>query len=177
MLSKAIEDGLDWNKCLMEYRNTLISELIPAPAEILFKRKVRSLIPSIDNSKVKDSSQVKEELIKRSKKQKHWYDRTAIKSEHFEVGDPVWIQFRNENNFWSKGSIIDKGTSDRNFKVKIVNGGMLLRNRRFLKHRIILNSAENTMENENHLKEMNVPVKKSERVRNTPGYLKDYKVT
>jgi len=66
MLSKALEHGLDRNTCLMEYRNTTISELIPAPAEIFFKNKVKSLIPSIDNYKVKGTTQVKEKLIKRS---------------------------------------------------------------------------------------------------------------
>lgn len=175
MLNKALEDGLDWNKCLMEYRNTPISELIPAPAEILFKRKVKSLIPSMSNSKVKDTSQIKEELIKRSEKQKIVYDRTARKGEHFEVGDKVWIQIRNENKFWSKGLIIEKGTNDRNFKVKVVNGGTLLRNRRFLKHRIILNDVEKNSENENDLEKTNVSVKKSERIKKTPRYLKDYK--
>ncbi|VVC41753.1 Ribonuclease H-like domain,Integrase, catalytic core,Reverse transcriptase domain [Cinara cedri] len=69
----------------MEYRNNHNSEFIPAPAELLFKRKVKSLIPNVDNSKVKDYSVVKKELIKKSKKQKKWYDRTARKSEHFEL--------------------------------------------------------------------------------------------
>jgi hypothetical protein len=84
MLNKALEDGLDWYKCLMEYRNISISELIPAPAEMLFKRKVKSLIPSMDKSKVKGNTQIKKELVKRSKKQKKC-DRTARKGEHFEV--------------------------------------------------------------------------------------------
>ncbi|CAI6376903.1 unnamed protein product [Macrosiphum euphorbiae] len=175
MLNKALEDGLDWNKCLMEYRNTPISELIPAPAEILFKRKVKSLIPSMSNSKVKDTSQIKEELIKRSEKQKIVYDRTARKGEHFEVGDTVWIQIRNENKFWSKGLIIEKGTNDRNFKVKVINGGTLLRNRRFLKHRIIVNDVGKNIESENDSKKTNVSIKKSERIKKTPRYLKDYK--
>ncbi|VVC40885.1 Integrase, catalytic core,Ribonuclease H-like domain [Cinara cedri] len=175
MLSKALEDGLDWNKCVMKYRNTPISEFIPALAELLFKKKVKSLTPNVDNSKVKDSSVVKKELIKRSKKQKKWYDKTARKSEHFEVSDPVWIQIKNGNSFWSKGLIVEKGTNDRNFKVKVVNGETLLRNRRFLRHRLISNSGEENLEKENILKEGNVPVKKSERIRKTLAYLKDYK--
>jgi len=158
----------------MEYRNTPISEFIPAPAEILFKRKVKSLIPSMSNSKVKSTIRVKEELIKRSEKQKQVYDRTARKGEHFEVGDTVWIQIKNEKKFWSKGLIVGKGTNDRNFKVKVVNGGTLLRNRRFLKHRIILNGVEKNIVNENDLKKTNVSVKKSQRIKKTPGYLKDY---
>lgn len=144
MLSKALEEGLDWNKSLMEYRNTPISEIIPSPAEILFKRKVKSLIPSIDNSKVKSSTQIKEELFKRSEKQKKVYDRTAKN---------VWIQIRNENKFWSKELIVGKGTNDRNFRVKVVNGGTLLRNLRFLKKRIALSELENNMLQEKDLKE------------------------
>jgi len=89
------------------------------------------------------------------------YDRTARKGEHFEVGDTVWIHIRNCKKFWSKGLIVEKGTNYRNFKVKVINGETLLRNRRFLKHRIILNDAENK--------------KNKNRIKKTPGYLKDYK--
>lgn len=175
MLSKALEDGLDWNKCLMEYRNTPISELVPAPAEMLFKRKVKSLIPSMDKSKVKGNIQIKKELVRRSEKQKKVYDKTARKGEQFEVGDTVWIQIRNDNKFWSKGLIVGKGTNYRNFKVKVINGGTLLRNRRFLKHRIILNDVRKNIVDENDLKKIKVQIKKSERIKKTPGYLKDYK--
>lgn len=67
------------------------------------------------------------------------YHSTAKKGEQFEVRDPVWIKIRNENEFWSKEVIVGKGTNDRNFKVKVVNGGTLLWNRKFLRHRIIIN--------------------------------------
>lgn len=63
-------------------RNNTISKLSPASADIWFKRKVRLSIPNIDHFKIKDSNYVKKGLIKRSKKQKQWYDKTAIKSEN-----------------------------------------------------------------------------------------------
>lgn len=65
-LKKSLLEGTDPYLVMLEYRNTPVSKEIPSPAEILFSRKIRGMIPCKRSLlKPKVAQNVKHNLEKR----------------------------------------------------------------------------------------------------------------
>ena len=95
LIEKAILQDLPWNQLLLDYRCTPISSEIPAPAEILFGRKLWSSISILPLQVMNDRICKQRELL--VKKEGKFYTNTQdfqyrITTLPFEAGQNVWLQ-------------------------------------------------------------------------------------
>ena len=104
-------------------------------AERFLKRKPKSLLPGSMEAHIDHQEMVKkryEHQLNLSKKK----GRTSI--DQFELGDRVIIQSPDSGKWEETGTIEKKRVADDNstqsFEIKMDNGSVKLRNRRFLKH-------------------------------------------
>lgn len=132
MMRKAEYDKKDPFLCLLEYRITPIDTNIPSPAQMLFNRDINGLLPKFsifkENSKV---TQIKNSLKNKQFKQKTSYDRTTKLCKDFERDDKVRVQ-RQDKTSWQSGQIIEKINKPRTYRVKLDNGSIVERNKKYL---------------------------------------------
>ncbi|XP_073989709.1 uncharacterized protein [Rhodnius prolixus] len=129
MMKKASEDKKEMELCLLEYRNTPISEELPSPAEILFGRKVRGLLPY--NPINRNFEEIREALKKRHEMQKVYYNRGKKELPMLQEGEEVMVQ---REGRWEPGKVKgNHGDRKKSYDVKMNKGGELWRNRRFIR--------------------------------------------
>ncbi|CAB3251398.1 unnamed protein product [Arctia plantaginis] len=129
IIRKTAYDQSDFNLALLEYLNTPISKELPSPAELLYSRKLRSIVPcnpillkpTLHNNtaqKIKSRQQI----------QKYYYDRGSKNLTPLCVGQKVKVRI---NNTWQSG-IVKNRFGMRSYVVLLNNGTSLRRNRRHL---------------------------------------------
>ncbi|CAB3254567.1 unnamed protein product [Arctia plantaginis] len=129
IIRKTAYDQSDFNLALLEYLNTPISKELPSPAELLYNRKLRSIVPcnpillkpTLHNNtaqKIKSRQQI----------QKYYYDRGSKNLTPLCVGQKVKVRI---NNTWQSG-IVKNRFGMRSYVVLLNNGTSLRRNRRHL---------------------------------------------
>ena len=134
LMKKAKEENKDIYKVLLEYRTTPIDKIIPSPAEILFGRKLKTLLPISEqllNTPKNEfyKSQFKNKIIGSNS----YYNKKAIDLKKMYKGDRIVIQ--QKDNTWTPGRIV-KVDEDRPRAYKVMHDGsqeVLDRNRKFLK--------------------------------------------
>lgn len=73
---------------LVEYRNTPIGEELKFLNELMFNRKVRSLLPlSINSERKKEMREIRNKLLERQLRQKVYYDKNAHNLKPLKVND------------------------------------------------------------------------------------------
>ncbi|KAK5648026.1 hypothetical protein RI129_002918 [Pyrocoelia pectoralis] len=129
MLKKAEYDNKDPHMCLLEYRATPIDSNLPSPAKLLFNRDINSLLPKFN---IADRvSPIVEHLSYRQAKQKNYFDlRTKELCKLLVKGENVRVQ--KENKTCEPGKIVDLSNKPRTYVVKLENGSVLERNRKYL---------------------------------------------
>lgn len=133
-LKKAMFDKIDPYLVLLEYRNTPISANIPSPAEILFSRKVRGILPcKYSLLKPKLIKNVKPNLIVRQNTQKRYYDRHTRRLRPLHNNEHVFVKNHNKPE-WTKCKIVRRNNTPRSYIVKNEQSGkVFIRNRFHLK--------------------------------------------
>ena len=97
LLKKVEEDNKDQYIALLEYRNTPITNDIPSPNEMLLKRKVRGILPTVDNKKDQDLYlNIRNKLLVRQDIQKKNYDTNTHVLKPFSLNENVYV--RKEQN-------------------------------------------------------------------------------
>ena len=140
-LKKCSESNSDKELALLSLRTTPISNTIPAPAELLYTRKLKSNLPvNIANRHV-DKDRIYEQLTQRQEKQKEYHDRTASDLPPLYHGQPVYVQDK-QTGRWDKGSITRKREEPRSYDISMPNGKTLRRNRKQLRERAELEDEE-----------------------------------
>lgn len=122
---------------LLEWRNTPQSPSGLSPAQWLFGRTMRTHLPAhpITYDRVRDEDlcdaegRVEEEEVRRKAR----YDERAQPLPELERGQQVVVQDAHTGLWDRRGEIDDKRDGGRSYEVKMENGHILLRNRRFLK--------------------------------------------
>ncbi|XP_045446678.1 uncharacterized protein K02A2.6-like [Melitaea cinxia] len=130
LFKKAIHEKKDPYLILLEFRNTPISNTIASPAENLFNRKIRGIVPI--NQKCfypKVNRNLREKLIEKQNKDKYFYNRNKKDLRPIETGEGVLFRI---GRFWKKGIIKGK-TNDRTYKIANENGRIFIRNRFHIK--------------------------------------------
>ncbi|XP_045446883.1 uncharacterized protein K02A2.6-like [Melitaea cinxia] len=130
LFKKAIHEKKDPYLILLEFRNTPISNTIASPAENLFNRKIRGIVPI--NQKCfypKVNQNLREKLIEKQNKDKYFYNRNKKDLRPIETGEGVLFRI---GRFWKKGIIKGK-TNDRTYKIANENGRIFVRNRFHIK--------------------------------------------
>ena len=116
---------------LLQLRNMPINEKGITPAEIMFKRKVRNLIPNYSKTKI-DINGFKNTLNSRQEQQKVYYDKGTKKLKPFKTSDTVKIHSEDKKTPHKSGLIVEVDSNPRSYKVKTENGQVIKRNRKDL---------------------------------------------
>ena len=75
-------------------------------------------------------------MQKQKQQQASYYNRNARDLPSLKTGEPVYVQLVPKTRNWTPGHII-KRLSQRAYKVKMHNGGIYIRNRKFIKPQYI----------------------------------------
>lgn len=147
IIKKSILSGSNLYLCLLDLRNTPISNNLPSPSQLMFGRILRSNIPvygKVLKPKIQNYKSVATELRNRQLKQKFYYDRGSRSLSELNRGDIVKVKNFGTGMKWNEGKVIGK-IGFRRYKVKLNTGNILIRNRKFL-IKVKSNSFPNTLE-------------------------------
>ena len=130
-LTKAMEGGEDPHLAILTYITTLLNHSLPSPAELLNSRRYRCILPV--QIKQPDHIHQYRNIMQRQKQyQTKYYNRNARDLPSLKTGRPVYMQLVPKTRNWTPGYIIERLNS-RTYKVKTYNGGIYIRNRKFIK--------------------------------------------
>ena len=133
-MQKAVEDRRDPFLALLEFRNTPSESLRLSPAQIIFGRQTRSLIPIHSTLLQTDSSQqTRSRLMDSKAKQMSYYNRKARSAPRppLEIGQTVRFK-PSADDEWRKGEIADK-LPFRSYRVRLPDGSTLRRTSRHVR--------------------------------------------
>ena len=193
--AKKVVKSQDPFLALLNLRNTPQADIDLSPAQRLFSRRTRTLLPVKDRMlgfKVINKRKLSANLRKRQFKQQKNYNKTAKDLVRLQVGDQVRIKpTKIGDKYWVLGTIVAyKG--NRSYEVRLQNGKVVRRNRVHL--RLVPRNVENTalakapsvvkrdkpqknppsvVKHDKSQKNDNVP-RRSTRNRRTPAHLKNY---
>ena len=116
MMGKCVKTGSDQYLALLELRNTPRQDTNASPAQMMFSRKLLSVLPAVSNSSKSCYDPAKR--AKRQKSVKKYYDKRAHNLPQLEPNQSVFFR-RLENDRWKKGRVVAKH-SDRAYIVNQV---------------------------------------------------------
>ena len=125
-IKKCLKEDGDQYLALLEFRNTPKQDINKSPAEIMFGRSTRSVIPTMKKRPSCDIT-LTEKYTKHQKRVKKYYDKHARDMSQLEKGQPVYFQHP-EKPEWNKGLVCDK-FGDRSYQVQNKDGVTYSRNR------------------------------------------------
>ena len=167
VFKKAISDDKDPWLALLDYRNTPTEGVNSSPAQRLFSRRTRTLLPVTSNllhPKVVDG--VEEKLQLKRQRAKAHYDKKAKVLPDLEVGEEVRVQGQRNTNTWTTGTCVQK-LSDRSYLVN-TGGQTVRRNREVLRPQQDGNSAESRADAESQHPQPPSPTVEQPRSQNQP---------
>ncbi|CAC5386839.1 unnamed protein product [Mytilus coruscus] len=91
VIKKTLQDGRDQYEALLEFRNTPTQNTGLSPTEIMFGRKTRSMIPSINTKQKVPNAKATELRSARKQSVKKCYDRRAKNLPPLGSGDSVYF--------------------------------------------------------------------------------------
>ena len=118
---------------LLDYRNTPLSSNIGSPAQLLFNRNLRSIVPCLDNFLNTKSDTVNRDLlVNRQGKAEFYYNRTAQgERPKFKPGDIVKYRDSLADKIWQSGHI-KRANNSRSYELLNPRGRIIRRNSKFL---------------------------------------------
>lgn len=134
IIKKVREEKGDLQLALLEWRNIPMQHLDASPAQLLFSRRTKTLIPTTEPAlKPKLEEKVNERLDNKKKIYKKHYDKNSKDLKPLKAGEDVWIQLKPEvkRETWTKGKVV-RAESGRTYLVE-VDGRLFRRNRRFIR--------------------------------------------
>lgn len=117
---------------IFEYNLTPIASLKLSPSQLFFGRLLRSKLPVLNSSLMRNTvseSDVQEKIKEKREKQKYYYDRNARAMSVLSVGDLVI--FKKTGKDWHHGTIMGN-VNDRSYIIQDSFGNYYRRNRRFI---------------------------------------------
>lgn len=127
MMKKALSDGTDQYQALLELRNTPRQDFDLSPAQMMFGRQTRSLIPSLKAVRPKGRNVDFQKRAKRRATVKTHHDKSARDLDQLTANQPVYFQ-HSEGENWRKGEV-QRQHGDRSYILKGNNGRLYRRNR------------------------------------------------
>ncbi|XP_011859085.1 PREDICTED: uncharacterized protein LOC105556599 [Vollenhovia emeryi] len=118
IIKKCEKSGEDLWYAILHWRNTP-NKMDLSLVQRLFSRRTRCGIPTLQsNLQPRIIEGVQEKISSSKLRSKYYYDRTARKLPELQVGQPVMVQLKPEENHWSKGKINHR-ISDRAYMVNV----------------------------------------------------------
>ncbi|VDI75827.1 Hypothetical predicted protein [Mytilus galloprovincialis] len=127
MIKKTLQDGRDQYEALLELRNTPTQKTGLSPTEIMFGRKIRSMIPSINTEQKVPNAKTTESRSTRKQSVKKCYDKRAKNLPPLGSGDSVYFEHK-QGQHWKLGKVKER-LSERAYIVKSQEGVPYRRNR------------------------------------------------
>jgi len=132
---------------LLELRNTPINNNLPSPAQLLFSRRLRGIIPMTEKMlypKLQNRKQIQSKFVERQNKAKYYYDKGTKVLSDLKAGQRVKVlNFYNKK--WYPGYIV-KQQGIRSYKIEMEGTNkILIRNR---KHLISVPQSDEVVERE-----------------------------
>ena len=128
---KAKQSKMDYQMALLCLRTTPLDNHLPSPAEILYSRKIRTMIPTLSDKNTVRDNQIYERMSTKSRKQQQYFNRNAKDLPELMIGGKVSVL--QENDTWQTATVVDKCIEPRSYIVKMHSDGKLFRrNRRHL---------------------------------------------
>ena len=134
-LTKAIEGGEDPHLAILAYATTPLNHSLPLPAELLNSRKYRCILP-VQVKQQKLTHKYRNIMQRQKQQQTNHYNRNARDLPSLKTGRPVYVQLVPRTRNWITDQIIER-LSRKTYKVKTYNGGVYIRNRKFIKPQYI----------------------------------------
>ena len=145
LLSKAHEEGINFERLLLHYRSTPVDNLA-SPAQLLMGRQIRSTLPTTTNQlmpKIISPDRVIDTRVERQKRQQNYYNNHARpEAQEFKEGQEVYIQLTPQNR-WKPGKILKKADTPRSYIV-VVEGARYRRNSKFIMEKKQTTETTNT---------------------------------
>ena len=144
MMHKTLLDGSDQYAALLEFRNTPRQDTGVSPAEMMFGRITRSMLPSVVTKRIRSKRQVTLRRLKRRFAIKRTYDKGGARDlKRLIPGQSVYYQHTEGKKCdWRRGTVRTEH-SDRSY---IIDGkeGIYRRNRVHLRPTTLRVSPERT---------------------------------
>ena len=133
LIRKAVESNSDPYLALLDHRNTPSEKCQSSPAQRLFNRRTRTLLPTTESLLAPKVVAAKDRLKERQMKMKELYDKGAKPLNPLEEGDVVRMKpFKLTDKTWSK-AVISKRLDERSYLVETDDGSEYRRNRQDLR--------------------------------------------
>ncbi|XP_044764622.1 uncharacterized protein K02A2.6-like isoform X2 [Coccinella septempunctata] len=132
MLKKCQAEGGNLDFYLLKYRNTPISGIGLSPAQILFNRRLKDNLPTVDTllePKLIKKQELHNTLKLRQQNQKFFYDKHTQNLPEGKVGSKVMFKL---NDKWENGIISKNCDEPRSLIIKDESGKLYRRNRQHL---------------------------------------------
>jgi hypothetical protein len=133
LMTKAREDKRDPYLALLEWRNTPSDSIGMSPAQVLFGRRTRSLLPAADSLLRPDRATPAVKRLTASKIiQKKYYDRGTKERIPLAVGQTVRFKADPSSSDWQKGEIANT-LPFRSYDIRTEDGSLRRRSSRHIK--------------------------------------------
>ena len=123
--------GEDPELAFLFLRSTPLSSHLPSPAELLYERPIRSLLPQCFKFDMNNEN-TRAILRQRQATQKKYYDRGSRELSELQAGDYVMLQDR-KNLSWQPATVVENSKEPRSYMVQTNAGSRYRRNRRYLR--------------------------------------------
>ena len=132
ILPKAKDDNRDPYLPLLQYRNSPLKSCDDlTPAQLMFSRRLRSMLPSTNEQlapKTVRPNIARKKMLESQVKTRENYDRTAQKLTPLKKGDSVHVQ---RDKLWELAKVISQ-CNEHSYNVQTPQDGIYRRNRKFL---------------------------------------------
>ena len=129
MMKKCQLSNGDVYNALLDFRNTPSAETGYSPAQLMFGRRTRTLLPIPQNKlKPEVKAEINEKITASKRKQAHYYNRSARSLPDLKAGDHVRIKPPGEDH-WVEAKCVAKAKEPRSYVVEC-RGRKYRRNRR-----------------------------------------------
>lgn len=123
--------GEDYELAFLFLRTTPIAGNLPSPAELLYGRPIRSMLPSTQLFDPSDEKN-KELMKQRQDVQKHYFDKGTHELPPLTPGEPVMLQSHQDLK-WRPATVVMPTEEPRSYIIQDTDGTRYRRNRRFLR--------------------------------------------
>ena len=130
MMKKAVKDNTDQYIALLELRNTPLQSHGKSPVQLLFNRRMRTLLPSSQAVlKPARPHKITTKRATRNKTVKHHYDKTAKDMRPLNQGEEVWMYPIDGGRSWKKATVTGR-VDDRSYNIQDHDGNHSYRRNR-----------------------------------------------
>jgi len=134
-MKKAKQAGTDPYLYLLDWRNTPSEEMSSSPAQRMFGRRTRTLLPTTSYPlKPKVQEDVKKKLLKQKSKQAKYYNQNTKELPPLQIGEVIRVATKpgDRKRKWFKARVEDQ-IDIRSYKVRTEDCRLYRRNRRHLR--------------------------------------------